>query len=350
MHLGVLTPDTQQRCCTGDEDIYLRRMLSRLRRMQDMAQLFLFTSEEKHAEYDGWLRAPMPVPGPAAGLTSMLGVGGHRALAKAAQRAGVDALFAPLGSAPAGFPIPVWLYIVDTRPWEPGGDQESQLKQAKRLCIESRAIVSPSEYTRRRCLEVFDVPLDKVVVAPPGVDAVFAEQHGAIVEKPYLVVVGDTCKTHNFPRVFKAIAQIQKETPYTLVMIGNPCTEEPPTWGPRGVRIEKCPDQQLAGLYQNADAVIFAALHDGSGQRVLEVLRAGGMAVAPNLGAIPEIAGDGPVYFNSESIESIARSLRRGIDEGKTNQEQRRRAAKRAAEFTWEKCAWKALSAFKRTG
>jgi len=40
--------------------------------------------------------------------------------------------------------------------------------------------------------------------------------------------------------------------------------------------------------------------------------------------------------------------VRRGLQEGPSNLDQRRRASKRAAEFSWEKCAWKALSAFKR--
>ncbi|HNR31830.1 MAG TPA: glycosyltransferase [Candidatus Hydrogenedentes bacterium] len=347
MHLGILTPDTQQRCCFGDEERYMRRLLATLRRMQDQARLFLFTSEEQHGSYEGWMRVAIgKVGGGRGGIAGLLGVGGP--LARAAKKAGVNALFAPLAAAPVNPPLPLWLYIVDVRPWEPGGDRADDLKQAKRVCAEARGIVAPSEHTRRRCLELFDVPLDKVVVAPPGVDAVFADPSETIVEKPYLMIVGDTCKTHNYPLVFKGLAQIQKERLHTLVVTGTACNAEPTDWGPRGVRIEKCPDAQLAGLYQNAEAVIFATLHDGSGQRILEALRAGGVAVAPNLDAIPEVAGDYVLFYNHESVESFVRAVRRGLQEGPSNLDQRRRASKRAAEFSWEKCAWKALSAFKR--
>ncbi len=347
MHLGVLTPDVQHRCCYGDEERYMRRLLVTLRRMQDQARLFLFTSEEQHASYEGWMRVAIgKVSGGRGGLAGMLGVGGP--LARAARKAGVNALLAPLAAAPVSPPLPTWLYIVDVRPWEPGGDLADDLKQAKRVCAQAHGIIATSEHTRRRCLEVLDVPLDKVVVAPPGVDTVFSEPNSSIVEKPYLMIVGDTCKTHNYPLIFKGLAQIQKETPHNFVVTGTACSAEPPTWGPRGVRIERCPDAQLAGLYQNAAAIVFAALHDGSGQRVLEGLRAGGMLVTPNLGAIPEVAADNTIFYNHESVESFVRSLRRAIQQGPESLDSRRRAAKRVAEYTWEKCAWKALSAFKK--
>ena len=347
MHLGILTPDTQQRCCVTEEELYLRRLLGAFRRMQDQARFFLFTSESKQAEYEGWMRAPVDVgPGARSGLAGLIGSG--RSLSRAVHKAGVDALLSPLGSAPVSPPVAQWLYILDTRPWEPDGDMAGEIKQAKRVCADARAIIAPSEFTRRRCLQVFDVPLDKVVVAAPGVDPAFARPNESIVERPYIVIVGNTCKTHNYPRVFKAISQIQKETPHTLVIIGQSCQAEPPSWGPRGMRVERCPDAQLAGLYQNAEAVVFATLHDGSGQRVLEVLRAGGVIVAPNIGAIPEVAGDTPIFYNHESVESIVRGIRRAFQEGASTKEARLRASKRASEYTWEKCAWKALSAFKR--
>lgn len=347
MHLGILTPDTQERCCVTEEELYLRRLLGAFRHMQDQARFFLFTSEAKQSEYEGWMRAPVDIgTGTRGGLSGLLGMG--RTLSRAVSKAGVDALLCPLGSAPASPPVPQWLYILDTRPWEPGGELAGVIKQVKRICADARAIIAPSEYTRRRCLKVFDVPLDKVVVAQPGVDAVFAKPNECIVERPYIVIVGNTCKTHNYPRVFKALAQIQQETPHTLVIIGQACQAEPPSWGPRGMRVERCPDAQLAGLYQNAEAVVFATLHDGCGQRVLEVLRAGGIIVAPNIGAIPEFAGDTPIFYNFESVESIVRGIRRAFQEGVSTKEARLRASKRAAEFTWEKCAWKALSAFKR--
>jgi alpha-1,3-rhamnosyl/mannosyltransferase len=247
--------------------------------------------------------------------------------------------------------VPLCLFVLDIWPWDPpksSGLTPENPRRARRACQDARGIVAPSEYVRRRCLELFDAPLDKMIVAPPGVESVLGEPHRSIVEPPYIVVAGNTCPSHNHARVLDACNLLSVEFPHTLVAAGEACTGEPAAWGPNVVRIERCPGAQLAGLYQNAAAVIIPDLHQGSGHHVLEALATGALVIAPKLDAIPECSGGHVLYYNHESTESLRRVIRRVLEEPPGPPTERQRAARRAREFTWERCAWKVASVFKR--
>jgi len=115
------------------------------------------------------------------------------------------------------------------------------------------------------------------------------------------------------------------------------------------MRIEHCPAAQLASLYQHCVFFICPTLYTGTGITVLYGMRAGARVLAGRVGAIPEVAGNIPLYFNPESVDSIRRAVRRALDEDPKKREQLSKVAPdRTVECTWERCAWKTLSAFKR--
>ena len=61
------------------------------------------------------------------------------------------------------------------------------------------------------------------------------------------------------------------------------------------MRIQQCPENALAGLYQHCEAVICPSFYEGSGVTALEAMRAGAQLVAGRVGAIPEFAGNAPI-------------------------------------------------------
>jgi glycosyltransferase involved in cell wall biosynthesis len=223
------------------------------------------------------------------------------------------------------------------------------VKGRKKAAAAALTVVVPSEYLRRRCLELFDTPLNRVMVAHPGVDATFQEPHGTMVGQPYLVVYEDSLTFANLDRVRDALDQLGKEYPHTFVIVGRNPYDEIEDWGPRAVRIEHLPDNHLAGLYQNGACFLYAGLYDGSAVRVLEALHAGIPVVAPNSGAIPELAGKHPIFYNPASTATMVQGLRRALDEDPKARNERIRLTRSAtSKYNWDKCAWRFLSAFKR--
>jgi glycosyltransferase involved in cell wall biosynthesis len=348
MQIGVITPQIGPRCCVAAEAAYLRRVLEQLRAGQEDDDFVLFCGNDDRNAYPGWVTLPLRASG---GLGRLGAVIGQDSLSKAVRKAQIDMIFAPLEHAPLGAPVPMCLYLLDPWPWDPppgSGVAPESARRAKKACQEAAGIVVPSEHVRRRCLDMFEAPLDKVVVAPPGVDPVFGKPNGSLIPPPYIVAVGPTCPSHNHARVIEACERLAADVAHTLVIAGHACEMEPASWGPQVMRIERLPDAQRAGLYQNAAAVVLPHLHDGAGMELLETLGAGALVVAPKLGAIPELGGNTPVYYNHESTESLRRTLRRVLEDPESTPGDRQRAAKQCREYTWERTAWKVAQVFKK--
>ena len=327
---------------------YLRTVLTKMRALQPATKFILFTSPANHDSFADWDRECVEV-GALRGFLS----GGDTGLNRAIARVTPDALFSPLEEAPAKCAVPLVLYALDLRRWEPetlkqNRSDAKRFKQMKPICASASAIVAPSEFVRRKFLDLFEVPLNKVVVAPLGVSEAFGQPQTSVIEEPYFLFVGTTNACKNLARFNEALAHLKKEFPYTLAVVGPPGEEEPVKWSVPVVRIEQCPASCLAGLYQHCSLYIQPSLYEGSGVTILEAMRAGAMIASSRVGGIEEVAGDVPIFFNPESVASMQAAIRRALEETPEQHKQRAHHGHQiATEFTWEKCAWKTLSAFK---
>lgn len=325
----------------GGEEVYLRRVLAQIAGVQGSVAFIVFTDDGNHDSFDGYERVRVEE-------------GCY--VADAATAAQVDLLFTSLGRAPSKAPVPLVIYVMEL--WglsrEAGRRRilgTSPVKKLTEICLSASALVVPSKFMRQELMDVLTVPLDRSVVAPLGVDNSFGEPQPCIVDEPFLLVVGNTREVRNIPRLMKAFERISKEAPHNLVVAGQPFEAELDNWGPRVVRIDRLPAAQLAGLYQHCDLFICPSLYEGSGVTVLEAMKAGARVVTGRVGGITEMVGDPPIFFNPESVDSMVGAIRRGLTEDGEDRKRRIRFGPQiAGEYTWEKCAWQTLSAFRRVG
>lgn len=333
-----------------EEDVYLRNVLLRMREIQPDSQFVLFTDAKNHDSFKGWERVFIGKPpdflqGP---------VAVEKNLDRAAKSARVDLVFTPLQTAGEISAVPVVPYVLDLSfidaPQTLGRWGAASLnKEFRKICGRAQVLVAPSESMRRHLLATLGVPMNKVVVAPPGADPGFETAHPSIAEKPFLVTMNDTRHREYLKFLLDAFGKMVDEIPHTLVIIGRPDSTEPDDWGPRVLRIHQCPVPQRAGLLQHSDAYVSASLHEGACIPILEAMRAGARIIAPRVGGVPEIASTLPIYYNHESVASLVGAVRRVMQEDKTERARQIAFARsRAREYTWEKCAWTTLSAFKK--
>ena len=347
MLIGVNAVSLEPGHGSGSER-YLRTVLSKMRTLQPATKYVIFTSPANHDAFSDWDRECVEV-GALRGFLS----GGDTGLNRAIARITPDALFSHLDDAPTKCAIPVVLYALDLRRWEPETLKQDRadakrFKQVKQICANASAFVAPSEFVRRKFLELLEVPLNKVVVAPLGVSDAFGQPQTSVIEEPYFLFVGATHAFKNLGRLNEALAHLKKESPHTLAVVGPPCEAEPAKWSVPVVRIEQCPTSCLAGLYQHCSLYIQPSLYEGSGVTILEAMRSGAMITSSRVGGIEEVAGDVPIFFNPESVASMQAAIRRAMEETPEQRKQRAHHGHQiATEFTWDKCAWKTLSAFK---
>lgn len=326
----------------GGPEIYLRNVLDTAREVQPDTRFLILTTMENHASFEGYDRRCLDKETP-------------EAAGEAAAEASCDVLFSSLYTAPEKSPVPLVAYAFELYTFEQAGAQKrlfgehARVKELKQICKDARAIIVPSEFLRREFLERLDVPLNQCVVAPPGVSDIFAESHPTFVQNPYVLFVGNTHTMKNLPRLLEAYRKVNETHPHTLVVVGQPGDAELEDWGPGIVRIERCSTAHLSGLYQHSNLFILPSVYEGSGVTVLEAMKAGARVATSRRGGIKEVAGDIPIFFNAEDVSSIVGAIRRGLTEDPAERERQIRFGRQiAAEYTWEKCAWKTLAAFKR--
>lgn len=325
---------------TGGESLYFRRVLQKIVEIDHGMECVLITDTDAFDGFNGI--GPIKINGPSA-------------LSKAISRNKANVLFSPLRTAPRNPPVPLILLVMELyslreeKTRKRGLFGHSPLKEVREILENAVAAVVPSEFVKRELLDRFEVPLNKVVVAPLGVDDEFAEPQNCIVEKPYFLVVGSLSERKNIPLLREAFERVSSEIPHSLVVVGQPSESEPEDWGPRVVRIDRVGTTQLVGLYQHSDLVICPSRYEGSGVLVLEALKAGARVAVGRVGGVTEVAGDAPIFFNPESVDSLVGALRRAMTESKADHARRCRSAKQIAhQYTWENTARKTLSAFRR--
>lgn len=352
MRVGVSTLHTRHQPGESAADYFLRRLLGAARAVQSDVQFVVFTHEGNHDSFEGWDRLLVSgPPGP-----SLLAARRQKAdIAGAMRQTNADAILAPLDSALGTLPAPQVLYSFELPPGETPSDNiarggAGKKKAIARACGEARAVLTSSEYLRRYCLERFDIPIDRVVVTPAGVDPIFEEPRASMVDQPYFVLFQDSLTQHQTELICDVFRKRRSDFPHALLLAGPVCGPEPEDWGPNTLRVEQCPGQMLAGFYQNAAAFIYPGVRDGSGLRLLEALRAGTLVVAPHNEAFDEITGDTPFYYNGANMGSFIHTMRRVLDLSPEKRKQRIHLGQMlATKFTWEKSAWKLLAALRRT-
>lgn len=323
----------------GGEEHFLRRSLAALRGLQTPLELVLITDEENDASFDGFERRQVRIEGEVPGV---------------AAESGADALLTSLDRAPAKCPVPAVLYVLQLYDLRRNGKKKrlfgsSPLDVARDKAQAAAAIVVPSDFMRGEVLELLGVPLDRIVVAPLGVDERLAEPQPCIVEKPYFLFVGSLSERKNMPMLLEAFQRLEDEVPHNLVIVGQPTPDEPDYWGPRVVRIDRVGTAQLAGLYQHSDLVVIPSKYEGSGVLVLEALKAGARVAVGRVGGVPEVAGDAPIFFNAESADSLVAAMRRATQEGASDRERRSRSAQQVSSgWSWERTARQLMSAFRK--
>ena len=215
----------------------------------------------------------------------------------------------------------------------------------------SRAIIVISESTRRDVLRFYDVVPEKVHVVLSGYDAQrFAPAQSPAVSdgEPYLLYVGNVIPHKNLPRLVEAFAQVARQIPVRLVLIG---------WGrPRHVQVLRerigalgiegqvdwrpyVTDDELLALYRGARALVLPSLHEGFGLTALEAMACGTPVVASGVSSIPEVVGDAGLLVDPLDPASIADGLWRILAEDGLAKDLRQRGLERAAHFSWEATA-----------
>ena len=204
-----------------------------------------------------------------------------------------------------------------------------------RAARRAERVLTVSERTRDDLRALYDVPEERIVVTPNGVDPAFSPGPGA---HDYALTVGVVHERKN-PRAALAAATAAG---LPLVVAGPPKDEELAHELERGgARVTGYVEQaELAELYRGAAVVLQTSRYEGFGLPVLEAMASGTPVVSVDEPALREVGGDVPVYATESRLaEAIARAL--------AEREARSAAGiARARLFSWEATARRTLDVY----
>ncbi len=193
-------------------------------------------------------------------------------------------------------------------------------------------IIAASNFIKEDLVNLGIAP-DKINVVYNGIDHSQFYQHPLLdndtvtikpfaIKRPYLIYasrMNSASKKH--VELIRAFTLFKEKThmPHRLVLAGGD--------GSFAREIEKAvcassavsdifmtgyfPAESFPELYSGAEACIFPSVSEGVGLPVIEAMATGIPVACSRSGALPEIAGDSAVFFDSDNIEEIAGAIER---------------------------------------
>lgn len=233
-------------------------------------------------------------------------------------------------------------------------------------------IITVSSCSKQALVEVYGLNPDKVEVvyngcdhrlyneATPDPEASAALLSSFGIRRPFALHHGMVQLRKNLHRLIQAwdrVKELNKSFDAQLVLAG-----------PMGIGYEQIlqireaspnrqqiivtgalPTAELATLLKNASLCVIPSLYEGFCLPMVEAMACGVPTVASDCSCIPEVSGAVLEYFDPYSVEEMAETIRRALEDTALRERLRVRGLARAAEFSWERCARETFRVFAET-
>ncbi len=235
---------------------------------------------------------------------------------------------------------------------------------------QARRITTDSHYWKRRIVDLFGVPADKVAVVSPGLSSEWLEpDRGAIadawtriasrVPPRFVLTVGRMDPRKNFPlaaRVTRALRDLGLTD--GLVVVGPEdfgATDIRRAWTREGTdglvtHLQGLSTHELQALYVHARCLLFLSLAEGYGMPLLEAMALGTLVVASNRTVMPEVCSDGALLVDPANQEAVVDAARTLLEDEAACAALVERGRSRVAMFTSERMARELLEVYEAAG
>ncbi len=227
--------------------------------------------------------------------------------------------------------------------------------------------ITVSEYIRGEMMEHLEIPGDRIIAIPHGVEKRFNTEKKAgeksilldryCLEEPYMLSVATREPKKNLSRLLQAYRILKGRMPDAprLALVGKKGWEtspeldvgKDPNLPDSVITLGYVPHEDLPLLYRHAQSFLFPSLYEGFGMPLLEAMASGCPVIAGRAASIPEVAGSAAILVDPCDTEALARAMEDVVKNGELRTELSGKGLARVREFTWEKTAEKTLEAYR---
>lgn len=232
----------------------------------------------------------------------------------------------------------------------------------------SKIILTVSDFVKKELIREFDLLPQKVVTTYNGIDENFkkitnprilAKSEQYSLKNPYILSVGQWRTHKNLLRLVDAYAQIVKDKKFDgnldLVFVGRIDAKYPKLQE----RVKRLglegsvkftgfvPDEDLPIVYNNAALFVFPSLSEGFGLPGLEAQACGVPLASSDRTCLPEIFGEGAIYFNPMNTNDMTAKIRNVLEDDKLKSALVSAGLQNAKRFGWDQTARKTLEVYR---
>ncbi len=238
-------------------------------------------------------------------------------------------------------------------------------------------VLTVSQHAKREIIERYNLPPDKITVTyeaageqfqpvadPASLQAVRAKY--GIPDGPFVLALGNLQPRKNIGRLVEAFAMVarkvisqrndfsQSDVISKLVIAGKAQWRESEVYTAvqqaglegRVVFPGYVDDADLPALYSAAAVFVYPSLYEGFGLPPLEAMACGAPVISSNAASLPEVVGDAALLIDPTDTAALAQALYDGLTQPDLQADLRQRGLRRAAQFSWERCAAETLAVY----
>jgi len=232
----------------------------------------------------------------------------------------------------------------------------------------AKQIIVTSEFTKQDVHRTLNVPVEKMttiyqvpfmkIINNQETNSKQITNYKLQITKPYVLYVGNAYPHKNLDGLLKAWKIFcEKYGPsYQLVLAGkknffynkliNHLTIKPLN---NIIFTGYVSDGELSVLYQNASLYVFPSLYEGFGLPPLEAMSYGIPVASSNATCLPEVLGEGAIYFDPENYEQMAETIYRGLTDENLRFELREKAREELKRYSSGKMIEETLTIYQKS-
>lgn len=288
-------------------------------------------------------------------------------LPRRAARLGLDLLHCPVALAPVRSRVPVAITVHDVMAlehpeWFTAANRLQQRMVLGPAARHAAVVLTPSEFSRQRAIEWLGLEPERVRVTPWGVDEVFSpgpRSEDALarlgVHGRYLLTVGALRPRKNLEGALAAFEALRSHDDLELVVAGGRGWDDAELLerlggSPAAGRIRltgRVSDEDLADLYRGTECFLFPSRYEGFGLPPLEAMACGAPVVSSDRSSMPEVVGGAALLVPPDDIAGWSSAVEDVLASPERRAELAERGRRRAALFTWERCARATVEAYR---